>query len=364
VRISLARFAGVAAGLSLVVAPLAVAGPAHAVDPGDGTITVTIVDDLGKPVVGSAALFHPGDTPLTLGMTDGEDGSSPVAAATFTESVPAATYGVAVMGGWGGYTCVVPAGSYALMVMGGWPLISCFGVDPCLGLGGLGGLGGSTPTAPTYTAVLTVADGGTASYEAVTKTPKVTGTPRVGQTLAVTSPLDLGMDLGDLVGDFIGPKVVWMRNGAKIAGAKGAEYTLTGRDAGNKVSAKISFPPLLALLFSSVSSGMDITPAPITTKPQTIGKNASKTTLKVSGGTAFVRVSGQADEVSGWVQLTMKGANPIWGRVQEGFAPINLPTMKPGKYSLTAVYQGNNELNGSKATTKVTVKKSNKSKRR
>jgi hypothetical protein len=339
VRISLARFAGVAAGLSLVVAPLAVAGPAHAVDPGDGTITVTIVDDLDQPVKGMVTLIDVADETHTEVLSDP---AGPVSS----------------------YTADVPAGSYALMVMGGWPLISCFGVDPCLGLGGLGGLGGSTPTAPTYTAVLTVADGGTASYEAVTKTPKVTGTPRVGQTLAVTSPLDLGMDLGDLVGDFIGPKVVWMRNGAKIAGAKGAEYTLTGRDAGNKVSAKISFPPLLALLFSSVSSGMDITPAPITTKPQTIGKNASKTTLKVSGGTAFVRVSGQADEVSGWVQLTMKGANPIWGRVQEGFAPINLPTMKPGKYSLTAVYQGNNELNGSKATTKVTVKKSNKSKRR
>ena len=58
----------------------------------------------------------------------------------------------------------------------------------------------------------------------------------------MTSAIDFGQELGDLVGEFIAPKVVWQRNGAKIAGAKGTQYTLTRRDVGTAVSATISYP--------------------------------------------------------------------------------------------------------------------------
>jgi hypothetical protein len=336
---------GLAAASSLIVGPLVIAGPAQAAVDGVGTATITIVDDLGAPVKGLVQLV-PVDESMDMYTM------SPAA------PVPPATVPVLQSS----YTATdVPVGEYAVMVMGGWPLITCVGITPC----GFSGLSLVTPTPPTVTKVITVVDEGAATYKVKTATPRLVGTPRVGQTLEVTSAMDFGEELGDLVGEFIAPKVVWKRSGVKIAGAKGTEYTLGRRDVGKSVSATISYPGILKLLAGVMAGGADLAPAPITKSTAAVTKNGSATDLKISGGTAYVRVSGPVDEVSGWVQLSIKGQRPIWAQAQEGFVPINLPTLKSGSYKVTATFQGNGELNASSdsATLKVKGKKPKKGKK-
>ena len=166
------------------------------------------------------------------------------------------------------------------------------------------------------------------------------------------------------MGEFIAPKVVWQRNGVKIAGAKGTEYTLGRRDVGTSVNATISYPGILKLLAGLMAGGADLAPAPITKATTAVTKNASATDLKISGGTAYVRVSGPVDEVTGWVQLAIKGQRSIWVRAQDGFAPVNLPTLKAGSYKVTVTFQGNGELTASSdaATLKIKGKKPKKGK--
>ena len=331
------RLIGLAAAASLIATPL-IASPAHAAPDGLGSATITIKDDLGAAVKGMVQLIPVDDTLSAYMMT-------PTVADTLQSSYTATD---------------IPVGDYALVVMGGWPLVTCVGITPC-GFGGLSLV--PTVTEPTVTKVITVTDeGAAATSTVVTETPKLTGTPRVGETLEVVSAVDFGEELGDLIGEFVAPKIVWQRNGTKIAGAKGTDYTLKPRDAGTKVSATISYPGLLKLLTSAMPGGADLAPAPITKTTATVTKNASSTSLKVSGGTAYVRVSGNADELTGWVQVSVKGQRPIWARVQEGFVPVSLPTLKAGKYKVTAAYQGNGELNGSSDSATVKVKKAKKRK--
>ena len=334
-RTPVARLAGLTAAASLIAAPLVVAGPANAAPDGFGTATISIVDDLGAPVKGIVALV-----PVTAP-------SSPIQMEPAVSGVLQTSY----------TKTDVPVGDYALMVIGGWPLVTCVKVTPC------GGGLIPSPTPPVATKVITVVDeGAAASYKVRTATPKLVGAPRVGETLEVTSATNLGAELGDLVGEFIAPKVVWKRSGVKIAGAKGTAYTVGRRDVGKAVSATISYPGILTLLTGLMPGGAGLAPAPVTKTTAAVTKNASATDLRVGGGTAYVRVSGPADEVSGWVQLSVKGQRAIWARVQDGFAPINLPTLKAGRYKVTAAFQGNGELNASSdsATLKVKGKKPKK----
>ena len=341
----LARLVGLTAAASLMVAPLVIVGPADAAADGLGTATISIVDDLGAPVKGLVVLVPVDDSLDTYPMEP--EAPVPPAAPVLQSSYTADD---------------VPVGDYAVTVIGGWPLITCVGITPC-GLDGLG-LGLADP-ADRDQGDHRRGRGRRPSYKVKTATPKLVGTPRVGQTLEVTSAMDFGEELGDLVGEFIAPKVVWKRSGVKIAGAKGTEYTLGRRDVGKAVSATISYPGILKLLTGLMAGGADLAPAPITKTTAAVTKNGSATDLKVSGGTAYVRVSGPVDEVSGWVQLSITGQRAIWARVQDGFAPINLPTLKPGTYKVTATFQGNGELNASSdsATLKVKGKKPKKGKK-
>ncbi|GAA1778755.1 hypothetical protein GCM10009795_026060 [Nocardioides hankookensis] len=326
-RTTTARLAGVLAGLSLIATPLVVAAPSHA-DTGEGTVTVNIVDDRGQPVKAVVQLIDSTGGNEILG----------------DPTTPASSYSMAV-----------PVGGYGVVVMGGWPLMSCFGVTGC------DGLGITSPTTLTFaSAVVTATEGGSATYTAVLGTPTVEGAARAGETLEVVSPMS--GELADAFGDFLAPSVTWLRNGDRIRGAKGAAYTLTRRDVGSRISATIGYPALLKLL-AGISGGLlGIAPDAFTSPEVTVTKNTSTTDLKLSGGTAYVRVSGAADEASGWVQLTMKGQRATWARVQDGFVPVDLPNLKAGKYKVTATYQGNGELLGSKDTANLTVKKAKKRK--
>lgn len=328
-RTTLTRVAGVVAGLALVAAPLATAVPAQAAPAGHGTLTVTIVDDQGKPVNGMVTLIRP-------------DGS------TETPFVPTGDTLQST------YTADVPVGDYAVMIVGGWGLFGCVGVTPCLPLGG----------APTYTsAAISLAEQEVETFTFTTKTPTLdTEAKTVGSELSVVPPPFLGSEeIGDLLdsldgflGGVLDPKVTWLRDGKRIRGAKGADYELTGADVGKAVTAQVKFPPIMSLIMSGLGmSGMaGLTPAPITLGPVVAEKIPTTTQVQIAGRprvgerpTAFIDVSGDVAELNGWVHVKVAGLAPVRARVVDGHTQVRLPELnRSGARTILATFLGSGEL--------------------
>jgi hypothetical protein len=343
VRTSLSRVTGIAAGLALIAAPLALTVPAEAADPGFGSLTVKLVDDLGKPVNGVVTLIpsDPMASSITMTPTDPD-----VLQSTYTQDVPMGDYAVAVVGGWG--------------------IFGCAGVEPCLPIGG----------APTFkSAVISLADQETETYTFTTKTPTLDAPANtVGTEISVVTPMLLGSEeIGDvldslegLLGGILDPKVTWMRDGKAIKGAKGPDYELGTADIGKPVTAQVKFPPIVSLLMSGLGlSGMTgLAPAPVTLGPVVAAKIPTTTTVKVAGKpragertNAWVDVTGAVDEINGWVQIKVGGLNPIRARVTDGFAQVRLPEIsRAGARSISASFLGTAELLPSSDSSKFRVR--------
>jgi hypothetical protein len=326
---------GLAAATSLILAPLAAAGPANAIDAGNGIISVNLVDDLGQPVTGMVQLYTSGeDSPLYLGMSEGA--GVPVANSSFTQEIPSGTYGALVIGGWAGMTCV--------------GLSAC---SPALA---------STPTLGAD--AFTVPDGGTKSLIVTIATPKLTGTPGVGMPLTVSVPSSL-KELGSLAGGLAGglptePTIAWNRNGAPI-GAAGPTYTPTTADAGGTVSATLTYPPLLSMLLSMSAPGT--TPPPFTTAAVSISKLSPSVKLSVPGKikkgkrpTAYVNVTYGQSLVGGVVTFSVGKLRSQQAVLRSGLATFKLPKLKPGKHKITASFAASGAYNAAKTTKTVVVK--------
>lgn len=336
-RTPLVRLIGLAAATSLILAPLAAAGPANAVEAGNGIISVKLVDDLGQPVAGAVQLYHAGaDEPIYLGLPEVE--GPPVAASSFTQEIPAGAYGAIAIGGWAGATCV--------------GLSSC---SPAIG------------SAPTLGAdAFTVPDGGTKVLIITIATPKLTGTPGIGLPLTVAVPNSLkelisvvgGLELG-LLGLSADPTVAWNRNGTPI-GVTGPTYIPTTADAGAAISATVTYPALLGLLLGQMGGGA---PAPFTTSAVTIGKLTPSVKLSVPGKikkgkrpTAYVNVTFGQALVSGVVTFSVGKARPQQAVLRSGLATFKLPKLKPGKYKVTAAFAAAGAYNAATTTKTVVVK--------
>lgn len=341
-RTSLTRVAGVVAGLALIATPLATGVPAQAADPGEGTLTVKIVDDQGKPVKGLVMLVK-------------SDGSS------FGPLVPTDPDVLQSE-----YTEDIPMGDYAVMVVGGWSIFGCAGVEPCLPIGGT----------PTYkSAAVSLTDQEVETYTFVTKTPVLDAPANtVGTEISVSTPAFLGSEeIGDvldslegLLGGLLDPKVTWLRDGKAIKGAKGPDYELGSADIGKAVTAQVKFPPIVSLLMSGLGvSGMTgLAPAPVTLGPVVAAKIPTTTAVQIAGkprvgerSHVWVDVTGAADEINGWVQVKVGGIAPIRARVTDGFAQVRLPELsRAGARSISANFLGNAELLPSSDTDKFRVR--------
>ncbi|KQW47590.1 hypothetical protein ASC77_14185 [Nocardioides sp. Root1257] len=340
-RSRLPRLTAVFAATALILGTVAVATPANAIDPGNGIIALTLVDDLGRPVQGAVELVpSDGSGPVSLGVPDG--GGTPVAAASFAEEVPAGTYGAMVMGGWAGITCVGLSTCSIATLMGGAGL--------AVGAG-----------------ALTITEGATTPLTITIATPRLTGTPGVGRPLAVSIPSslsELGAALGGLGGIGLGlssdPVVAWNRNGAPT-GVTGLSYTPTGADAGSTVSATVTYPPLLALMLSSVGAG--VAPAPFTTAAVKINKLTPSIKLSVPGKVlqgqrpkAYVNVTSGTALVGGVVTFAVDKLRAQQGVLRSGLATFTLPKLKPGKHKVTASFAAAGAYNAAKATKTFVVK--------
>jgi len=318
---------------ALVLNPLVGSAPAAAADPGAGSLSVSVVDDRGQPVVFAGAVAH-GAGPVELAA------GTAYLASTTVKSLPVGTYGIAVLTGWGG--------------------LVCRGFSPC------------TPdfgTAPLTPDAVTVSEGTTTSVTLTSPTPTMTGTGALGQPLTVVVPSGLTA-VGDAIIAAIGgepasfaPKVAWRRDGAPI-GATGLTYRPTSRDAGHAITAVVTFPPKLAGYYAMTGVSA-LVPTPLTTAAVAVPKATPELSVdvprKVTQGrrpTVFVEVDDNA--ATGPVRLAVTGARTQVAPLRSGLARFRLPVLKPGRHRVTVTYRGSAEFEPATATATITVTKARK----
>lgn len=337
-RPPLARLVGLAAASGLILSTLAAAGPASAVEPGNGIISVKVVDDLGRPVSAMVQLFAAGgDDSVTLG--NGEEG--PVAAASYLEEVPTGTYGAFAVGGWAGISCV--------------GLATC---SPTALMGGALPLGAGN---------FTINEGSTTPVTITIATPKLIGRPGIGQPLTVAVPnslkefaaLYLGFG-GGAMGLSADAPISWNRNGVPNGGA-GAAYTPTPADAGSTISATVTYPPILGMVLGSSTPGL--VPPPFTTGGVSIARLSPSIRLsvprKIKSGkrpVAYVNVSAGQSAARGVVTFKVGRTRPQQAVLRSGLATFKLPKLKPGKHKVTVSIPADGAYNAAKATKTVIVK--------
>jgi Bacterial Ig-like domain (group 3) len=323
----------VALAAALALTPLVGAAQATATDPPAGTLTVSMVDDHGRPVVFAGSVAR-GAGAVELVAGPAYFGS------TVSTKLPPGTYGIAALGGWGGLVCQ--------------------GFSSC------------TPdfgTAPLTADAVKVTDGGTIAVTLTAPTPTVAGPASVGKPLSVVVPSGL-TTLGAAIVAFVGgepagfaPSVAWRRDGVST-GASGLTYTPTIRDAGHTVTAVVSYPPRLTG-YLMLLGGTALVPPPVTTAGLAVPKLAPAISLDVpqrfvpgKRPTVFVEIDHRAGPATGTVNLAISGARPMTAALRSGLARFRLPRLSPGKHRLTVTYPGTAEFEpvGTAATVIVTRK--------
>lgn len=202
-----------------------------------------------------------------------------------------------------------------------------------------GGASGAPATA-TPTRVL-AGDAATAGVA-----PRVSGIPVTGQVLSGTP------------GSWSAPGLTlahqWLRDGAPIAGATAASYTLVAADAGAEVALRVTAAR------AGYADGV-ATSAPVAVTGPTRAKVAlsvRRTLVAGARSRASVRVTG-AHDPGGRVVLTLRSGGrsvSVGARLADGRARLDLPRrLRPGTYRVVASYAGD-ELHRAATSATVTVK--------
>lgn len=309
--------------LSALVLALAVAlggAPAHAVA-GDGTLTVTVVDEHGDPMPG---IVYVSSGP---GFVNSQQG---VSTATFSQA----------------------PGQYAAFAITAWGGILCAGMKTCDYYAVLGGT-------PVLDGSVVVTEGqDTAVTLTGTKPVVLTGPGRVGSPLTID--YSEGMDqllsyLGGVGGPGLAPGVTWLRNGTPIAGATSSTYIPGPADAGKDLAARIEYTGLALAQFQMISGGVPLTPR--TTNAIRVNKVATKSFAILSNpvvkaghqGKVRVEVTAENQVVTGKVTATLGD----WSQtraLRNGTARFLLPALKQGRYAVGARYLGSATYQASSAT--------------
>jgi hypothetical protein len=298
---------------------LATAGTAHAVD--TATITVNVVDQFGEPAPVAIELFDAGGN----GHYDGPPGAPPIMSTHVFTGMAAGGYGVQSLGPWSG--------------------VECFGLSPC------------TPIAsPTVTPVLTVADGGAATYTAHVTMPTVSGGPAVGSPLSIQTSAGyqllqaLAIAQTSVQGS---PTQQWLRTGSDIPGATGPTYMTLPADGGQQLAARLSPSPSVMVVFAQ--AGYAVPPYP--TRPVAIAKNATKTKVSFAHGAIRVKVKSTRGAVpDGKINLSLGGLK-FKAKLKKGKVTVAVPKkLQPGTYTLKVKYLGSTSYEKSKSKKlKITV---------
>jgi hypothetical protein len=309
----LSRAGATLAGAALATSALvAAAGPAHAAD--TAKITVTVVDQFGQPAVAAVQAYDQANTRYY----DGSPSAPPITSVhTFT---------------------ALPAGGFGFQTIGPWSGVECFGVTPCTVEGG-----------STVTPVVSVAEGGTASYTVRVTVPTLSGGPAVGAPLTIqTSPgfalmQSVAITQTGIPGTF---SQQWLRGTSDIPTATSPTYTTTTADAGQPVAARLTASPGVSVVFAEAGYVV----APFTTRPVTVSKNATKTKVSFRQSTLAVKVKAAPGAVpDGKVKLSL-GQFKATVKLKKGKATVALPkNLQPGTYTLKASYSGSTGFEKSKS---------------
>jgi hypothetical protein len=315
--------AGVAAGATLLAASalVATADTAHAAD--TSVVVVKVVDQFGQPAAVAVQAYD--STGASYYDGPGGGATPPVTSThTFTS---------------------LPADGYSFLSIGPWSGIECFGVTPCNISGG-----------SAFTPVVTVADGGTASYTMHVTMPSITGEPAVGAPLSIKTPTGYQM-MAPLVEAQSHQSSAftqqWVRGASDLAGQTSTAYTTVPADGGKQVAARLLPSPGVLAIFGAAGYGVP----PYTTHPVTVSKNATKTRASVVRGVIRVNVKAQGAKPDGKVKVTV-GSFTAKAKLKKGKVRVALPqNLKPGTYTLKVKYLGSAAFEKSKSKkVKVTIR--------
>jgi hypothetical protein len=213
---------------------------------------------------------------------------------------------------------------------------------------------GSTPGSATSEAVLVGA--GDAPVSQVK--PLVTGTPELGETLAVSNGT---WDLDELTFAY-----QWLRDGEAIEGATAATYVVTEADLGAELTARVTASKAGHEDGSALASGLTVPdeeepagPAPSTTKATLLGEKVKQG----ERGEVRVKVTSEGESVPTGTLTVTAGRKSVEAELTEadnGKVKVTLPKLKPGKYEVSVSYSGDDATEGSSdeaGTLKVKEKK-------
>ena len=284
------------------------ASPADAVVE-DGTLSVTVVDELGNPMPGS----------LLLVSNDDDLNAEFPASSTFERSLPPGSYGAFSLSPWGGLLCA--------------------GIANCTSV--LAGV----PAVPDGSVVVT---SGTTTNVTIQGTVPATlsGPARIGSPLTVTYSAGMQglVDYLELaVGGSYAPTISWLRDGVPIPGTTGT-YVPVGADAGTHLSARLEYVGVAQATFASLS-GAPV--GPRTTNDIAVKLIATKAFAILSNPTIKAGSRGKVR-----VELTAPGAI-VTGRVTVGVGSwsqtrslinasvrVQLPKLPAGKHAVKARFLG------------------------
>lgn len=335
-RTHLVRAGAALGAAALTVSTLFVtAGAAHAV--ATGNLTVSIVDQYGRPAAGAVMAFDSSGTPVA------EDGGSGGGLLGGGHIAPTHTF------------TGVPVDGYEFEVLTPWSGIDCYGVSPCGVVSG--------PSA--YVPVVNVTADGNAAFTAHVTMPTVTGSTSVPSTLSIATAPNFQTVIGiySIYGGGGPTTYQWTRDGADIPGATGATYNTVPADGSKQIAARLSPSPGVSLIFGS--SGYTV--SPYTTQPVTMAKfTPAKTKTKVQvpksirvGSRVSLKVkikskSKVGGAPQGQVTVTI-GQLKIRKKIKNGSVFINLPNLKAGSYKVSVAYSGSDYFAKSKAKTSINV---------
>lgn len=308
----------------LLLGSLISAAPAHAA-PGEGDLTVNIVDPTGAKLPGTVYALPEGAMDL---------------------------YGSGLEQFWSLSTETVRTGNYGLVTMTAWGGLLCAGVTPC----DPSIMYGGAPVS--VTGVVDVPEEGAATYTLQAPTPAVlSGSPKVGATLAVDFSESLDR-INDILGGFSG-NTQWLRDGKVIPGENRTSYTVRTRDVGHTIQPRISPSGLLV--------GEPFGLGGLGEKKTLPGKKIEKVRTRAKV-TTFRRVipaglakSAWVDVVSGQGNVTGKVTVQVgkWKRTKRlwnGDTRVLLPKLKRGRYAVKVSYLGTDVFAPSKDRFVVRVK--------
>lgn len=177
-----------------------------------------------------------------------------------------------------------------------------------------------------------------------TVAPKVTGTAKVGKTLAVTRGT---WDVADVAVTY-----QWRRAGQPVAGATGASYAVRPADAGERLDVVVSAAKDDHVTGSVTATAGTVARAGTTTRVTVPGKVRAgrKATAKVVVGSPDLTPTGTVKVT--YAGQVLKAAL----RLKDGKATVTLPGRKRGGYTLKVVYGATDAFAASAKTVTVRVR--------